>query len=290
MKKKRPQGRKGRKSDVVIPAHPELAAHADAIRRIGRQSYEGAVEIGRRLVRCRELLKAQREWLAWLEAEFRWSRKHADNLIQLYLGRDKVAKFATLGVPLSALYLLSQQPAKVVENIEHRIEPGKRPLVREIKEQVHRERAVIGMPTAADKAGAIAAMKYEAAAIFDRVIGRGRPPDAATRRILRLEAPAGQQPLSTEAPSPEQQRPQSEDLHRAAVERFSEWLADVARGLAAFEPVAEIAAALPARHLGVDEDAERVMRFLNEFRRARREAGAGKLKAVGGEGGGVVGA
>src|SRR5262249_58222526 len=46
--------------------------------------------------------------------------------------------------------------------------------------------------------------------VFDRVIGRGAPPDAATRHLFtkRLEAPAGQQPLSTEAPSPEQQRPQ----------------------------------------------------------------------------------
>src|SRR5262245_34880630 len=67
-----------------------------------------------------------------------------------------------------------------------------------------------------------------------------------------------------------------------------DWLADVARGLAGFEPAAETAAVLPAKHSKVDEDAEKVMHFLDEFRRARREAGAGKLKLVDGEGGGAA--
>jgi hypothetical protein len=282
MRKKRLQSRKGRKPDVVIPALPELAEHANAIRRIGKQTFEGAVEIGRRLVRCRELLKAQRVWLAWLRLEFGWSRKHADNLIHLHSGRDKVAKFATLGVPLSALYLLSQQPAKIVENIEHRTEPGKRPLVREIKEQVHRERAVIGMPAAADKAGALAAMKMEAAAISERRIRRtGKLGDQESRpeRLLPAEQPPRPRINITDASSLPKQFT-SPDLHRVAVEHFPDWLASVARGLAAFEPAAETAAALPAKHLRVDEDVDRIMRFLDEFRRVRRKAGAGKLKLV----------
>jgi hypothetical protein len=171
MKKNRGRkGRKGRKSDVAIPANAELDEHADVIRRIGRQSFQGAVEIGRRLVLCRKLLKAQRVWLAWIKKKFGWSRKHADNLIGLYVNRGKVAKFATFGVPLSALYLLSQQHARIVKNIERCTEPGKRPLVREIKEQVHRERTVIGMPTAADRAGALAASKLVAAGLHERGI------------------------------------------------------------------------------------------------------------------------
>jgi hypothetical protein len=79
----------------------------------------------------------------------------------------------------------------------------------------------------------------------------------------------------------------SDDLHRAAAERFPEWLADVARGLGGFEPAAETAAVLPAKHMRVDEDAERIMRFLDEFRRARRDQRRElkpELKVVGGEG------
>lgn len=54
-----------------------------------------------------------------------------------------------------------------------------------------------------------------------------------------------------------------------------EWVAGVLPALPA--PAAKIAAVLPAKHK-VDEDVERVMRFLDEFRRARREARAEKLK------------
>jgi len=64
-------------------------------------------------------------------------------------------------------------------------------------------------------------------------------------------------------------------VHRAAAEGFVEWVAGVLPALPA--PAAKIAAVLPAKHK-VDEDVERVMRFLDEFRRARREARAEKLK------------
>jgi hypothetical protein len=88
----------------------------------------------------------------------------------------------------------------------------------------------------------------------------------------------------------------SEDLYRAAAERFPEWLADVVRGSVGFEPIADTAARLPAKHLGMDDDAEKLMRFIDEFRRARHDQrrelkpelkvvrGSGAKGAVGGEG------
>ena len=84
-----------------------------------------------------------------------------------------------------------------------------------------------------------------------------------------------------------------EDLHRAAAERFPEWLREVARQIGGFEPAAETAALLPAKHMRVDEDAERIMRFLDEFRRARRDQRRElkpELKVVGGSSGGGTGA
>jgi hypothetical protein len=58
---------------VAIPAIPELDEHADVILELGRRSFADVVEIGRRLVRCRKLLKAQRIWLAWIKMRFGWS-------------------------------------------------------------------------------------------------------------------------------------------------------------------------------------------------------------------------
>src|SRR5262245_20905929 len=91
----------------------ELDEHADAIRAIGRQTFEGMVEIGRRLQRCREKLKEGRAWLAWLKREFSWSRSHADHAIAVYECRGKLRKFSNLNVPLSALYLLAKASPEV---------------------------------------------------------------------------------------------------------------------------------------------------------------------------------
>jgi hypothetical protein len=123
MKKKRAQARK---RGVEIPPSPELAEHADRIRVLGRQTFDGVIEIGQRLVRCRELLKTQRVWLAWLEAEFGWSRRTADRFIDLFRARDKVRKLRTLGVGLSGLYLLAKASPEVVEGIERHVEAGHR--------------------------------------------------------------------------------------------------------------------------------------------------------------------
>ena len=57
-----------------MPPRTELDEHVDEIRALGRRSFDDVVEIGRRLVRCRELLKTQRGWLAWIKTKFGWSR------------------------------------------------------------------------------------------------------------------------------------------------------------------------------------------------------------------------
>jgi hypothetical protein len=128
----------------------ELAEHANEIKTIGRQTFDGLVEIGRRLVRCRELLKPEREWLAWLKAEFSWSRSHADNLIAVYTRRDKLRKFRNLNVPLSALYLLTKAPPKALIITEQSIRAGERPTVSTVdriaKQQRDRARITITEP------------------------------------------------------------------------------------------------------------------------------------------------
>jgi len=138
MKKKRAQARK---RGVEIPPSPELAEHADRIHALGRQTFDGVIEIGERLVRCRELLKTQRVWLAWLKAEFGWSRRTADRFIDLFRAKDKVRKLRTLGVGLSGLYLLAKASPEAVESIERRVKAGHRIRLGEIEQRTRAKRA-----------------------------------------------------------------------------------------------------------------------------------------------------
>ena len=69
------------KSDPVYPASPELAEHAEAIRRLGKRILSDVVEIGERLTKARALI-AHGTWLRWLEGELRWSDETARRFIK----------------------------------------------------------------------------------------------------------------------------------------------------------------------------------------------------------------
>jgi len=133
-KRGRGQGRKG--VAVIIPSSRELDEYAEKIRALGRRSFDNIVEIGRCLVHCRKQFKAQRVWLAWVKAEFGFSRQHADNLINCYKHRGKLLKFSTLGAPISALYLLARASPQVHAAVAERLEAGERPTVGLVRVQI----------------------------------------------------------------------------------------------------------------------------------------------------------
>src|SRR5215472_113083 len=137
----RPRLPQGRKSAVVIPPLPELHVHADAIRALARRSFDDIIDIGRRLARCRELLKSKRQWMAWLLAEFSWSRRTANRFIALFQAKDKLGNLPTL--PMSSLYTLATASPKLIQKIERDIKAGERPSVAEIQQQVRADRLVI---------------------------------------------------------------------------------------------------------------------------------------------------
>ena len=117
---------------VLIPSNPVLDRNAAAIKGLGQQSFDNLIEIGRLLIECRRILKGQRLWLAWIKAEFQWSRTDADRCISLYQNRDKVRNVRTLGLPVSALYLLARAPAKTIERLSQHLEAGEPPSVRDV--------------------------------------------------------------------------------------------------------------------------------------------------------------
>lgn len=121
---------KVKRAQVVLSANRTLDEHARVIQYLGR-CFEDVVEIGRRLAECREILKGQREWIAWLKAEFSWSRRTADRFIALFENREKVRNMRTLGLPLTALYALAVAPPKVIGQVEQRAAAGQPTTVRE---------------------------------------------------------------------------------------------------------------------------------------------------------------
>src|SRR5262249_5586096 len=54
-----------------------LNEHADEIRRLGKRVVANVIEIGRRLVDCRNNLN-HGDWGGWLKSEFSWSRQTVD--------------------------------------------------------------------------------------------------------------------------------------------------------------------------------------------------------------------
>jgi hypothetical protein len=142
-KRRRAQGRR-RIPAVIIPPDRERDRLADEIRALDRQRLEqgGAylrteIAIGRRLIKCRKQLKEKRLWLAWLKAEFKWSRRHADRFIAIARNPRKCATLRTLGLPISAIYLLANASPEATEEVTRQVEAGEVPSVRVVAQVVH---------------------------------------------------------------------------------------------------------------------------------------------------------
>ena len=91
---------------IETPVEVELAAHAAVIRVLGKRVVGDVIEIGRRLAECK-VIAGHGGWLPWLDREFGWSERAAQNFISVHEASTKYANFADLDVPVSSLYLLA---------------------------------------------------------------------------------------------------------------------------------------------------------------------------------------
>ena len=83
-----------------------LAAHADAIRAIGKRVIADVIEIGERLTEAKKLV-GHGGWLPWLDREFGWTEDTALNFMRCH-ELAKSRNFRDLSLPVSALYLISK--------------------------------------------------------------------------------------------------------------------------------------------------------------------------------------
>ncbi len=128
-----------------------LANHANAIRRLGRNIFADAVEIGRRLIEVNKQIEHGR-WLPWLKAEFAWSETTARRFMQFHaLAKAKSSKLADLDLPLSGLYLLAapSTPPAVCDEIIDRAGRGEKVKHGEIVERVRGQKPRAGVQKAA---------------------------------------------------------------------------------------------------------------------------------------------
>jgi N6-adenosine-specific RNA methylase IME4 len=120
-----------------------LAQHVAAINKRGRRMISDAIEIGRRLKICREIV-GHGNWLPWLKREFGWTDRTARNFIHLHdmhIAKSEIISDLTdLGVPLTSMYALAapQTPTEAVAEVLERAKTGKRYSTSDVRDVIKR--------------------------------------------------------------------------------------------------------------------------------------------------------
>jgi len=118
-----------------------LSELAEGIRALGKQTVDNIIEIGRRLTECKRIC-GHGNRLPWLEREFGWTDKTAENFINVHKVASKFENFSNLDLPLSGLYLLAapSTPESAKTEIIERATTGEVLPVSDIKSTVERHR------------------------------------------------------------------------------------------------------------------------------------------------------
>jgi Protein of unknown function (DUF3102) len=131
-------------SAQIIPVDPDnartLARHATEIRRLGKQVVSDVIEIGRLLVESKKLA-GHGNWLSWLEKEFGWTDKTAENFMNVArFSAGKIETVSNLNLPMRGLYLLAapSTPETATQEVISRAEAGEPVTLNTVKEIVGR--------------------------------------------------------------------------------------------------------------------------------------------------------
>jgi hypothetical protein len=123
-------------------AAPLLREHAGAIRALGRRMIADAIEIGRRLVECRRMIR-HGNWIDWLDRELGVTDRCALDFIRVYeLTLARSENFPDFNLPVSGLYLLARPgtPESVRDDVFRRAAAGEVLSLADIKHEMGIER------------------------------------------------------------------------------------------------------------------------------------------------------
>jgi DUF3102 family protein len=118
-----------------------LAQNADAIRVLGKRVIGDIIEIGRLLTEAKQIA-GHGNWLPWLEREFGWTDRTAENFINVHKLAAKSENFSDLSLPVSGLYMLAAPgtPEEVREAVMERAQSGERLSVKDVRKQIDEAR------------------------------------------------------------------------------------------------------------------------------------------------------
>jgi hypothetical protein len=148
------------RNEALEKAAPELAGHAEAIRKLGKRVVNDVIEIGERLSKARSLI-AHGHWLRWLEDELGWSDETARRFMSVF-EMNKIHKLWDSELPISVLYQLAapRTPPEARDDIIERSKEGERLSLANVKETIAKAKASeppfkITMPGPASVASAV---------------------------------------------------------------------------------------------------------------------------------------
>ncbi|SIN97307.1 Protein of unknown function [Bradyrhizobium erythrophlei] len=120
-----------------------LAQNAQAIRALGKRAISDIIEIGRLLTEAKQIA-GHGNWLPWLEREFGWTDKTAENFLNVHkLGaQTKFENISDLNLPVSGLYLLAapSTPVEARAAVFACAQNGERLSVKDVRNQIDEER------------------------------------------------------------------------------------------------------------------------------------------------------
>ena len=120
---------------------------ASEIHVLGKRAATDIITIGQYLTEVKERI-GHGNWLPWLEAEFGWTIKTAQNFMRVY-GAFKNENFSHLEVDISSLYLLAapSMDDEVRERVMERAEEGE-PVTRETVKREQERQKITKVPKA----------------------------------------------------------------------------------------------------------------------------------------------
>lgn len=93
---------------TMLVNNAALTAHANAIRKLGKQTVENVIEIGRHLVEAKaEVKKLGGSWGDWLKHEFNMPETTARRFTSVFERKSELATVANADLDLKSIYLLA---------------------------------------------------------------------------------------------------------------------------------------------------------------------------------------
>jgi hypothetical protein len=122
-----------------------LTEHANAIRKLGKQTVENVIEIGRHLTEAKLVVrKLGGSWGDWLKAEFGWKEISARSFMNVCeWSKSGSSKFELADLPISSLYLLAEPSTseKARDEIAGRVKRGEKVKHKEVAKAVRKHKS-----------------------------------------------------------------------------------------------------------------------------------------------------